>query len=168
MQLEMCNGPRRQISPARLRDAGYSAREILTSGGYYPVRNLIDSDTGGGFSIVELKDAGVDAAALKPWVTLSDLKNAGYSATELKQAKFNALELRRVGFTLQEMFTAEFSSLQLFAAGYYSPLDIRTYNAAPPDDTRSPVEKSDYSSGKKHKHGKIKKRPVSKSKGGLD
>ena len=71
-----------------------------------------------GVTALQLKEAGFSASNLRLEFTLSELKEAGYSALELKESGCNALELKQEGYSALELKKAGFFAYQLQEIGY--------------------------------------------------
>ena len=92
-----------------------------------------------GITLLQLKQAGFTLSELKDIYTISELKNAGFSALELKKngfsieklkkVGFTATQLKNVGFTASNLSNADFTLKQIINSGY-NQKDVKNFNSS--------------------------------------
>jgi TPR repeat protein/uncharacterized protein YjbI with pentapeptide repeats len=96
-----------KFTATELKESNFSANELLK-----------DSV----FELHELKEAGFTAYELQstqtPELTIQQLKDLKFSATELYESNFDAKELKMAGFTLNELRQSPFTFKELSDAGF--------------------------------------------------
>ena len=99
--------------------AGYAIAELKTAGFNATLNEL--RDAGLNPALNELRDAGFSAKELKlnkADFSSTDLKNAGFDATELREAGYSLTDLKIAGFDARALLGADWSPAELKAASF--------------------------------------------------
>ena len=103
-----------------LRDAGFTAKELLASSGNqqapFSLRELAEI----GYSTLELREAGFSLESLRATehFTLQELFDGGFVVEEWRAVGFAPQQMVRGGFTLQQLRVAGFELQELRTSGF--------------------------------------------------